>query len=418
MVDLCRQFSPIVAIDPSGDSLLLDITGLEHLFSSEAELAETVVKSLTQRGHRVRAVVADTPGAAWALTRNFGQRGAGLVFVPSGLTINALRPLPLAAIRLPDDIVNLLHQLGIDRIGQLERLPRSELTSRFGPVLLERWDQVMGLRPDPVIDHPSPPELEAECVLEYATAARETLGAAIERLVGQLAPQLREHGLGALRLRCRLDVGLEKPVEFLVGLFQPTASASHLASLVKMQLERLSLAGPVSRLCIETLQTAPLERRQQELFTDDFPRRHPRHLAGLIDRLSSRIGSRAVLRARLVADAQPELAYAYLPLVEVRRRGGVNKPAGLPPRPLRLLVRPVPLAVVSVVPEGPPVKFHLYDRTYQVAWSWGPERIETGWWRHRRIGRDYYRIETTTGQRYWLFRRLGDERWFMHGMFE
>ena len=34
------------------------------------------------------------------------------------------------------------------------------------------------------------------------------------------------------------------------------------------------------------------------------------------------------------------------------------------------------------------------------------------------IARDYYRIETVTGQRFWLFRRLDDGRWFLHRVFE
>ena len=45
----------------------------------------------------------------------------------------------------------------------------------------------------------------------------------------------------------------------------------------------------------------------------------------------------------------------------------------------------------------------------------GPERIETGWWRGHTIGRDYYCVETAAGHRYWLFRRLRDGRWFLHG---
>jgi hypothetical protein len=34
------------------------------------------------------------------------------------------------------------------------------------------------------------------------------------------------------------------------------------------------------------------------------------------------------------------------------------------------------------------------------------------------VGRDYYRVETTTGHRFWLFRRLRDGHWFLHGLFE
>ena len=38
--------------------------------------------------------------------------------------------------------------------------------------------------------------------------------------------------------------------------------------------------------------------------------------------------------------------------------------------------------------------------------------------RGRTIRRDYYRVETPTGQRFWLFRQLDESQWFLHGVFE
>lgn len=85
-------------------------------------------------------------------------------------------------------------------------------------------------------------------------------------------------------------------------------------------------------------------------------------------------------------------------------------------RPLTL-VAPVALEVLSVVPDGPPVTFRWQGQQHRVVCHWGPERIETGWWRGASVRRDYYRVETTTGQRFWLFRQLGDRRWHLHGAF-
>jgi protein ImuB len=63
------------------------------------------------------------------------------------------------------------------------------------------------------------------------------------------------------------------------------------------------------------------------------------------------------------------------------------------------------------------MRFRLRAEQHQVARAWGPERIETGWWRKWPVRRDYYRVETTAGQRFWLFRRLQDGKWFLHGAF-
>jgi protein ImuB len=87
-------------------------------------------------------------------------------------------------------------------------------------------------------------------------------------------------------------------------------------------------------------------------------------------------------------------------------------------RPLVLKPRPIPIEVISVVPDGPPVRFRWHAAEHVVEDSWGPERIETGWWRGPHVERDYYRVETATGQRFWVFRQNDTGKWFLHGAFE
>ena len=60
------------------------------------------------------------------------------------------RPLPIAALRLPGDIVDGLRSLGFDRIGDLAAQPRAPLTLRFGPELGRRLDQAMGRLAEPI----------------------------------------------------------------------------------------------------------------------------------------------------------------------------------------------------------------------------------------------------------------------------
>ena len=135
-------------------------------------------------------------------------------------------------------------------------------------------------------------------------------------------------GQGAMQLTCRLDCPPQRPIDLVVGLFQPTASARHLFPLVAIQLERLSLPAAVAAIHVQASLTAALQRQQRELFSDLSPRKNPRHVGQLIERLSSRLGSRAVVRPRLVADPQPELAYRYQPLVH----DGRSKPRHSGPR--------------------------------------------------------------------------------------
>src|ERR1700743_3086034 len=98
-------------------------------------------------------------------------------------------------------------------------------------------------------------------------------------------------------------------------------------------------------------------------------------------------------------------------------------PGDPPRRPLRLLEKPEEIsAVLASVPDGPPSRFRWRRAQFQVARAEGPERIAMEWWRQARLTRDYFRVETTDGQRFWLYRdglfhQIGAPRWYLQGLF-
>ncbi|MCH8042211.1 MAG: DNA polymerase Y family protein [Planctomycetes bacterium] len=436
----CEKFSPVVGLDEMepGEGLLLDITGVAGLFGGEQALAEKMIQALRRRHLTVRLAIAETIGAAWAVAHFATPTTAcGLAhLIPAEQTQDALRTLPVEALRLSEKTVTLLGELGIRTIEQLLSLPREGLSSRLGDEVLRRIDQATGAVAEPVRAVRSQPTLQAEWLLEAPTTRSEQIEFVLQQLIEQLAGQLVAEGIGALRLQCRLRCEHGGPLEFAVGLFRPSADSRHLWELVQMQLERLRPNAAVSELSVKATATAPLECRQQQLFADGDQAAGRRQLAVLVDRLSSRLGGPAVLRPRLSADAQPELACRYVPLTgeSTKRRGGGPSISAPAHRPLMLLPRPVALAekgdryILCEAPSGPfrqnvpvpffPSRFIFNNTPHQVHRHWGPERIETGWWRKRGIRRDYYRVETDRGSRFWLFRRLNDGQWFLHGAFE
>jgi protein ImuB len=463
----CETFSPIVGLEDARqaknpaevrpESLLLDVTGLAPLFDGEPALVERISRAFAQRGLYARTALADTVGAAWALAHfgvqssrhapcavadrelapdseiaieleiGYGTRSVPTTLIaPPGQTQQAIEPLPVTALRLPSSTSDVLVKLGIRSIGQLLALPRESLAARFEPELIERLDQALGAAPEPIVAHRPAPDIAAERLLEYPIGRREAVEQVLEPLIEQVAAALAAGGQGALQLQCELSCETGERLPLVLALFEASAAPRHWFELAKLQLEQVRLPGPISAVRLSVLSAAPLVARQQELFADERPHLTElgrRQLALLIDRLSSRLRREAVSRAVLTPDAQPEYAYRYEPLAGLgpRRKPAsktVSKPAGPWPRPLWLHSTPTPLETLAVAPRGPLVQFLLHGRTHQVARRWGPERIQTGWWRGRDVRRDYYRIETSAGRRFWVFRQPSDGQWFLHGSFD
>jgi protein ImuB len=295
----------------------------------------------------------------------------------------------------------------------------------------------------------------------------------LAQLIARLTGPLSRRREGVLSLVCRLQY--ERAIEedawatekgslaFCVGLFRASASAEYLCDLLRLRLETVRLAGPVTSVQVEVTAVGPLELRQQALFDSDADQEQPRRLAALVDRLSNRLGRAAVVQTTLLADAQPEYTCVDVPagvwrlsfagpvdghcppaepgagrsgkvsrkksgkknLTHVRRYGLLSFAPD--ERPLELLRQPARIEIVALDPHGAPAQFRFAGRSHKVAYAWGPERIETGWWRTTHaehntrktfVRRDYYRVETASGARFWIFHLLGGPQWFLHGRFE
>jgi protein ImuB len=462
LAEACERFSPCVgleeAIEP--ESLLLDISNLEHLWGSKAALVEQVEKFFKRRGYRVRLAVAETIGLAWALAHGAGSWGLGtgegreprvdrepedeftICNSPAPSPQSPAPQLPVEALRISADTAALLRELGIETIDQLMLLPREELTSRFGDELLRRLDQFTGAASEMVVPHRGLPGLEVNCSLEEPTADCALLTHVLKELVEQLSQQLAARDQGAVLFMCLLRCVDGNTLPLRIGLLQPSASARQLMELVELNLETVRLAGEVDRVEIRVAVAGRLGERQCELFADRWSS-DPHQLALLVNRLSSRLGQEQVLRAELSKSPVPERAVGWRPMTgsivtklkrkdrETRRQGDKERrwksnspflPLSLSPclsvRPLMLYPEPQAMEVVCVAPDGPPQFVWLAGQRQRIVHHAGPERIETLWWRGSSVRRDYYRVALESGSHLWIFRRLTDRRWFLHGAFE
>ncbi len=113
VADWCERFTPMIALDGL-HGLLLDITGVSHLFGGERALLEEVLRSIGGQGFAVQGAIAETAMAARALARC----RSGVIAEPGEESVR-VAPLPIAALDLDPETIHALRCAGLKTIGQV-----------------------------------------------------------------------------------------------------------------------------------------------------------------------------------------------------------------------------------------------------------------------------------------------------------
>ena len=444
--------SPIVSVLPDmapyGD-LALDITGVAHLFGGEQKMLLTLIGRLERLGFIVQGSIASTIGAAWALAKH----RSGTVLDP-GAERRALADLPVAALRLTEDQVGKLTQLGLKQIGQLWGRDRRALQARFGDTLLLRLDQAEGAIGEEIKPRlPVAQRFTERRFAEPIVMLDDVLMCARDLAI-QLGLRLEQEGIGAQSFHLFVYRVDHKVMNLSVNAARATRDPEHIARLFVHRAERLmgeydpGFGIDMIRLAASSI--AELGATQLGAFEVNDG---AADLDRLYDRLTSRLGPLAVVHNAFINTFIPERAARFEPVVA---RQPVD-PEALPDpsisRPLRLFPAPEPITVLAQAPDGPPLSMTWRRTRFRLVKTAGPERIEAEWQRTAmrldvilpmqetqpdqpvkhprealdpfdpdRLLRDYYMAEDENGRRYWLFRegRYGAGRqphWFIHGLF-
>ncbi|WP_336297012.1 DUF6504 family protein [Sphingosinicella microcystinivorans] len=399
------------------DGLWLDLTGTAHLFGGEPAFCRRLLRFLARLGFSATIATAGTPGAAHALARYSGKP---ITILPPGAETAAIADLPISALRLTPDALASALRFGFERIADLLSVPRGPLAKRLGLSTVERLDQARGLVAEPIV--PVVPFEEPRVMrrLLEPIGTAEALTQVIGDLVDDMVLALEKRGLGlrSAILTCLRVDGEEQRIG--LGTARATRDAKHLKRMFAMRVERIEPGLGIEAMALTAPRVedlAPVALGKGLAGKDRAP-----DLAPLVDQLAGRVGEKALFRMAPRESDVPERA--------VCPADALTSPTGWPcwKRPVRLLPRPEPLAgVVALLPDHPPRRFVWRGKPYRVVAGDGPERIHGEWWRSSRemwAVRDYFRVETTSGERFWLFRRgdgvdppTGDLSWYMHGLF-
>ncbi|WP_321286240.1 DNA polymerase Y family protein [uncultured Sunxiuqinia sp.] len=410
LAEWCFRYTPTVAAD-APDGLILDISGCPHLWGGEVSYLDEITRRLRKGGYDVRVGIADTVGTAWAMARYGNQ-----AIIEPGKHGEALLTLPPAALRLDRITLQRMEKLGFQQIGQLIRIPRSNLRRRFGDSLLNRLEQALGTVSELLVPVQSTPVYQERlpCVDPIRTA--KGIEIALERLLEKLCARFFREGKG---MRTGIFKGYRldgKTVQISIGTNRASRNASHLFKLFELKIPELEPALGIEVFTLEATLVEELSETQEALWS--VGSNNQTAIAELLDNIAGKVGAQAIHRYLPQEHYWPEHSIMDVGSLEAKPQTTWCTDR---PRPLHLLPKPEPIEVMVMLPDYPPLHFRYNDEVIRIARADGPERIEQEWWFQSGPPRDYYRVEDENGARYWLFRLglygQGKNQWFLHGFF-
>ena len=454
------RFSPAVAVapapepatptrgkpaQPAPDAILIDLSGCERIaamWAGESPGADcrrpmlTAIRAALARFRiAARAAIAPTVGAAWAAALAAPQDA---VILDATTLRRDLAGLPVETLRIDPDLADTLRHLGLTTIGHLMQLPRESVAGRFGPLLLRRLDQCLGILHEPI--EPLRPDEPVEGSMDFdgPVDCPQTLRRAFDLLLGPLLDRLRLRDAAAREIAVELRRPYGPPIHRTLGLARPSRDAGRIGRLFSLAVERLDpddYANPEGTALGDgfvgmklRIERPPRVDDEQLTLLEQQEQIAQRELDDLLDRLAMRLGRQAIVKARPVESHRPERAWEPQRAWEADR---APEPAGRPDprrpvaaahrvRPLTLLPTPAPVPMMTRPDDaldGRPVAFTHHGHTHRLVRVVGPERIAGEWWTGHDKTRDYFDATDTEGRRFWLFRVTQTRRWFLHGVF-
>jgi protein ImuB len=319
-------------------------------------------------------------------------------------------------LRLDGATLQRLEKLGFREIGQLIRIPQSNLRRRFGNNLLTRLGQALGtahetlqpVRPTPVYQERLP------CLEPIRTA--KGIEIALKHLLEALCERLFREGKGmrtGVLTGYRIDGEME---QISIGTSRASRNAAHLFKLFELKIPEIEPALGIELFTLEATLVEDVSETQEALWGTGG--NNSKAVAELLDNIAGKVGMQAIHRYLPQDYHWPERSVKEVGNLEEQPETEWRTDR---PRPLHLLPEPEPVEVMVALPDYPPLHFRHKGKIVRIAKADGPERIEQEWWLRTGPPRDYYRVEDENGARYWLFRLglYGNEkpRWFLHGFF-
>ena len=436
LLEVAETFSP--RIEDAGEGLAyFDVSGMERHFDDERALASAALRAADAVGLPARIGIAASKLAA----RVAAELPKSPTIVEPGRESEFLAPLPLARLTPELDAASTLRRWGLSSIGELARLPESEVASRLGELGRELHYAARGIDPRPLTPRPLPPEFREGMELEWPLVALEPFLFIAQAALDRLAKRLEIQGFACRRLELTLTLEPDGFHSRGIDLPAPTRDVKTMLTLLRLDLEKTPPGAPVIGFSIVAHPDRP-RRAQLSLFGPAAV--SPEKLATAIAKLVSMIGEGRVGMATAVDGHLPErfAVNDFDPPPPPDTRRAPRKSRGLlavrvfrPPLPAEVITRPSNdrepgelqiesvRAIVAPPPAGDPAKARRETGNAdgidgRVRVSSGPWQIEEGWWTDRPHAREYWDVELERGGVFRLYRDEVAAAWFVDARYD
>jgi protein ImuB len=316
-----------------------------------------------------------------------------------------LSGLAIAEVDVPPELSAVLRDWGISQLGDLTRVPQSELIDRLGPEAGELWQRAAG-QSHRLLRTVQPPEEFSEAFeFEHEVETVEPILFILRRFLDQLTLRLT----GAYRVASKMTLIL--PLE-QNGDSPPRSTCAFSPSPRRQRMRRCSSESctRIWRICTSRsarspcgCSSSPVTPDNQQLRLFESPLRDPNRFGETLARLTALVGPGRVGVPEPEPTHQPDRFRITEPqfaqLDDTAPPAAENLTLGLPLRRLP----PAFAAQVRVIGQVPAQVFS--EKVFgEIVDAAGPYRVSGGWWEQNPWSAEEWDIEMSDGALYRLSR--------------
>jgi nucleotidyltransferase/DNA polymerase involved in DNA repair len=333
---------------------------------------------------------------------------------PDGGERALLAPLPVSLLDVDDATRERLRLLGIERLGDLARLPHGPFVRRFGAAAANWHALARGVDRTPFVPRGHAVAIEAAMFGEGRADDEAQVIFALRVLLARIASDLERCGkrAGTLRLDLELEDGTVHGMD--VPLATPTADERAMLDVMRAKLEGATFAAAIVGLRVRGLQLEEGGESQTLFVADDLD---PQRIAVAIARLEAVLGER-MQRARTHPAHALEERFVYERFVPPKREmfaeTALPASAEIVPQLRLMAVREIDVRLRG----GEPA--YVGEPEQAVLECAGPWRVEerpsTPLRTAEAVVRDEYDVLLEDGAFYRIYRQ--GARWYLRGAYD